>query len=186
MKDSEVKIGKSVRALSGPGKGLIGTVRWIDIDGRESSILVEFDEYKKDLHGGYYDKSHNGHCWFFKAQDLEPVDDREALLSRVEAMEKEIASLRQMASKSKKIVYNCRKLYIGIKDGHPYIMVEMPVYGKRFYRFLSFLPQGGSSGYVLPIEGAQACLDYHVEKGFNIHAFNTTLESFEFFLKNLK
>ena len=107
-----------------------------------------------------------------------------AALAEIEARAKE---LRAIIDAPEKIVYDKRMTYVGIKDGCPYLMTgrqaETPFIGFRFFSF-----DGGwhtEVGWSDPYETAQECLDYHVAEGFDIHAFPTRREAFQFFLDNI-
>jgi hypothetical protein len=115
------------------------------------------------------------------------MDKRDAI-KRLDALEGEAKKLREIIEKGDKLVYDSSKIYVGVREGVPYLMVGNGdiIDGKDFLfmpfdrgrRALTAWAPGKSTG--------QECLDYHIHTGFDIHAFKDTREAFQFFLNNLK
>lgn len=118
---------------------------------------------------------------YIKEHDM---TDKDKALERLAAIEKEAAELRKIIEKPE-LVYDENKLYVGVKDGTPYIMAgyeHMKYF--RFQRFDGFSKT--EQGPAFPRETGQKCLDYHIERGFDIRAFDDTEEALEYFLSVLR
>ena len=122
---------------------------------------------------------------FFKDYIKEhDMTDNDKALERLAAIEKEAAELRKIIEKPE-MVYDETKLYVGVKDGAPYIMVGYD--RSKYFRFHRF---GGCSktelGYDNPLKTGQKCLDYHIKKGLDIRVFDDTEGALEYFLSVLR
>jgi hypothetical protein len=113
--------------------------------------------------------------------------DKQEAIKRLDALDNEARKLRKIIEQADKLVYDEEKIYIGIKDGEPYVMTGRgPSPGSAFC-FQSF-DEGEKSLIRWDNNKAtgQECLDYHLSDGFDIRAFDSTREAFQFFLDNLR
>jgi hypothetical protein len=110
--------------------------------------------------------------------------NRQEAIKRLDALENEARELREIIKQEDERVYDGRKIYIGIKDGKPYIMVGYN--DRNYFRFHCFTDYKTKQGWAWPKETGQECLDYHLAVGFDIRAFDSTRKAFQFFLDNLK
>lgn len=108
--------------------------------------------------------------------------DKQAVMKRLDAIEREAQELRAIIEKP--LVYDDTKIYIGVKDGEPHIMVGNIAH--NYYRFHCFARQYKSEhGWSSPKNTGQECLDYHLNAGFEIREFDNTKEAFEYFMSFL-
>jgi hypothetical protein len=110
--------------------------------------------------------------------------NKQEAIKRLDVLDNEDRKLRKIIEQGDERVYDGRKIYIGIKDGTPYIMVGKEIY--RYFRFHCFTDYKTEQGWTRPKETGQECLDYHLAVGFDIRAFGSTREAFQYFLDNLK
>jgi hypothetical protein len=112
----------------------------------------------------------------------ETTMDKAKAMERLDAIENEAQELRKMIDT--KLVYDHGKLYVGILNGNPFIMVSSS--NNDAFRFHNFNGDNmAAHGYAYGKDTGQECLDYHIAAGFKIYTFNTTKEAFQFFLDNL-
>ena len=108
--------------------------------------------------------------------------DKDKAMERLDAIEKEAKELRKIID-GKKIEYSMKKLYVGIKDGRPYILAGT---NDDYYRFHCFNgPNPSEQGWGFPQKTGQDCLDYHLKCGFDIYVFDDTQKALQFFIANL-
>lgn len=110
--------------------------------------------------------------------------DKAKALRKIAKIEAEAARLREIVEKEDGLKYDSQKLYIGLTNGEPYIMVGNT--NADYFRFHSFETNISAQGWTSPQSTAQECLDYHIKDGFDIHVFDNVREGFEFFLKHYK
>jgi hypothetical protein len=113
----------------------------------------------------------------------ESMDKQEAI-KRLDALEGEAKKLREIIERGDELIYDKRKIYVGVKDGQPYIMA-----GRGYAQYFRFHAFSGNyrteQGWDNPKSSGQGCLDYHRECGFDIRAFDDTREAFEYFINFL-
>jgi len=111
--------------------------------------------------------------------------DKLDAIKRIDAIENDVMELREIIKKKDKIKFERNKLYIGLKDGTPFILVGNAQ--QDHHRFQSFdegnfTYQGWDNG----MDSADECIEYHIERGFDIHVFDDVKKGFEFFLEHYK
>jgi len=106
-------------------------------------------------------------------------------IKRLDAIEKEQAELRKIIEKGDKIVYDISKLYVGILNGCPYIMVGKG--GSKEHFNMHSLDNGVPTcmTYTDDSDRGQECIDAHIERGFTIHVFDDTKKALQFFIDHL-
>jgi hypothetical protein len=112
--------------------------------------------------------------------------DKQEAIKRLDALDNEAKELRKIIEQGD-MVYDEGKIYIGIMCDEPYVMTgRYPLPGSAFC-FQSF-DRGKKELIRWDSEKAtgQECLDQHLSDGFDIHAFDSTREAFQFFLDNLR
>ena len=113
----------------------------------------------------------------------ETTVDKDKAMERLDAIEKEAKELRKIID-GKKIEYSMKKLYVGIKDGQPYILAGDS--SNQYYRFHTFSGCSPTEeGWYFPQKTGQECIDYHLKDGFDIHVFDNTKEALQFFIDHL-
>lgn len=109
--------------------------------------------------------------------------DKQAAMKRLDAIEREAKELRAIIDRPQ-LRYDKTKLYVGVKDGEPYIMVGYN--SEPYFRFHTFGGLGKTqNGWCEPKKTGQECLDCHQNKGFEIREFTDTKEALEYFLSFL-
>jgi hypothetical protein len=121
------------------------------------------------------------------AKGMNGIDKAEAK-KRLDAIEDEARKLREIIEKGDRIEYSDANIYVGIKDGCPYILSGNSSDARPYFRFHSWAagPVASLIGYTSPKDSGQECIDHHVKAGFDIHVFTDTRKAFEFFLEHYK
>lgn len=105
--------------------------------------------------------------------------NEQSIIERLEKLERQV-----YGKADEKLVYDSKKLYVGIKNGEPYIMAGET--NAEYFRFHTFgLPFRSTQGWAKAHKTGQECLDYHIKDGFDITVFDDTREALEFFLSKL-
>ncbi|MBE3143074.1 MAG: hypothetical protein IMZ61_04020 [Planctomycetes bacterium] len=111
--------------------------------------------------------------------------DKQAAMERLDAIEDEAKKLREIIEKGDNLVHDESKLYVGVYNNEPYIMTGTDE-KNGCYQFHRFARRNkANTVYSYANSTAQKCLNYHINAGFEITAFDDTREAFKFFLKNL-
>jgi hypothetical protein len=113
--------------------------------------------------------------------------DKQEAIKRLDALEDEAKKLREIIEQGDKLIYDPNKIYVGVKNGCPYVMTGRTEADGGLFCLQSF--DVGKKALVRwheAVRTGQECLDYHLKDGFDIHAFDDTREAFQFFLDNLK
>ena len=109
--------------------------------------------------------------------------DKDKAMDRLDAIEKEARELRKIID-VKEIEYSMHKLYVGIKDGQPYILAGDR--SNQYYRFHTFAAYAPTEhAWSNTKKTGQECIDYHIKSGFDIHVFDNTRKALQFFIYNL-
>jgi hypothetical protein len=120
------------------------------------------------------------------AKGMNGIDKAEAK-KRLDVIEAEARKLREIIEKGDRIEYDPDKIYVAIKeDGTPYIMAGREE--ARAFAFHAFISGCHASEFSFTSSRptAQDCIDYHKDKGLDIHVFTDTRKAFEFFLEHYK
>ena len=165
-------IGDRVRCLVDTGfarKGDTGTVK-------ESSFCpnVEWDgkKWKETKHGWYA----------VLTEDIELIKgdtmDKLQAIKRLDAIEAEAKELRKVIEG--KVVYNTKKIYVGIWLGRPFILQGVADENNHFFSLES------SCCFHDRTTTGQSAIDSMEKDGGTIHEFTDTRTALQFFLDNLK
>lgn len=109
--------------------------------------------------------------------------DKDKAMERLDAIEKEAKELRKIID-GKRIEYGMGKLYVGVKDGEPYILTGSNT--EKHYRFHTLAGLTPSEqAWSCSQKTGQDCIDYHLADGFDIYVFDDTKKALQFFIDNL-
>lgn len=121
---------------------------------------------------------------YIKSQ--ETTMDKANAMARLDAIEREASELRKIIEGKTGLVYDESKIYVGLLDDQPYVMSGRSCNPNAGFVFQSFSgDRPALKIYSYPRETGQACLDYHINAGFEIRAFSDTKEALQFFIDNI-
>jgi hypothetical protein len=109
--------------------------------------------------------------------------DKTEAMKRLDAIEEEAKELRKIIIENKKmkIYYDWHKLYVGVKDNVPYLLLGED---SKHFNFYNIRCTDGRWYDI--IKNSQECIDSHIKDGFEIYEFDDTRKALEFFLGYLK